>query len=910
MTTGKALNGMPYTGNPHVRFDDGEVVPAAVPRDGSSLCKRNTSFVFGVSCALWLAIVSCLVQSASAGTAFETQTGDTSVYTFGSPVGSGEEGWGNIGETTVNSNRFAFRSGTVNVKSGGYVRVNGYDTGDRAFFANWIGAGANTATLNIDGGIFWIDIGGASNDGAGVLRVGVNGGANDATVNLNSGVFRVDKYLHVGATLYSSTRACAKNVVVNISGGTAQIATLNLGASSWAAGASEGGGYADATLNLTGGTLEVAKFNFTAYHNQYFTWGGGTLKATAADIFSSTAISVNAGCTRTVSVTGNPAVFDTGNYAQTIPADIASGSGTLKLTGGNTVTLSAVPSFGLWLDGTTLVFASGLGASVTVPSITLGSGSAIVFDSDSMGQETSLTATGGFSLPDGGSVLDFVQVVGADVALCSKFISADGKTIRVMKSSSSDYIWNGGAAANWGDSYAWTFGNVAATWADGNNAIFSTANAMVTLVADASAGSAMFIEDATIAAGGGTLTVPTVSVAGGVSATIAAPISGAFEKTGAGTLIVTNRTDSATTLSDGTLAICNGASLDWSMLTLGTDATKPVTLDLAPNATLTDIPSAFYIGADPNITATVRKSGGDWSVNGTGFVVSRASGADTTFLHEGGTLTVRDYFSIGGVAGSKGLMIVSGGTVSSSSPSERLVIGARGEGSVIVTNNGTMSAAGPLLISSYGVGSLDVADGGTMTAKSLYIGGVDASCLGTANLSSGGTIELSGSVSNRLAVGRGTFNFNGGTLRASTSCTLIAAHNKLDVNVLANGGVIDNGGYAIAINKGIVGVGGITLKGAGTTTFSVDQGYAGATTVKSGTTLSAIGRTFAGPVVFESGANVLAPVVPEGEISVEVMTAASFSGAELLPKVGDKQFFVKGNRLMFGNKAGCMIMVF
>ena len=133
MTTGKALNGMPYTGNPHVRFDDGEVVPAAVPRDGSSLCKRNTSFVFGVSCALWLAIVSCLVQSASAGTAFETQTGDTSVYTFGSPVGSGEEGWGNIGETTVNSNRFAFRSGTVNVKSGGYVRVNGYDTGDRVF---------------------------------------------------------------------------------------------------------------------------------------------------------------------------------------------------------------------------------------------------------------------------------------------------------------------------------------------------------------------------------------------------------------------------------------------------------------------------------------------------------------------------------------------------------------------------------------------------------------------------------------------------------------------------------------------------------------------------------------------------------------------------------------------------------
>ena len=907
MATVKALDGKPYAGNPHGRFDEGEVVPAAVPRDGSLLCKRNTSFVFGVSCALSLAIASCLVQSALAGTAFETQNGDTAVYTFGSPVGSGEEGWGNIGETTVNSNRFAFRSGTVNVKSGGYVRVNGYDNqdSDRGKFGNWVGAGGNVATLNIDGGTFWIDIGGAGYIGEGLLRIGVNGGANDATVNLNSGVFRVDKHLYIGGTLYNGTFACAKNGVVNISGGTAQIATLNLGAPSAAAGTASGAGYADATLNLTGGTLEVAKFNFNAYHNQYFTWGDGTLKATAADVFSTT--TPLASCTRTVSVTGSPAVFDTGNYAQTIPADIASGSGTLKLTGGNTVTLSAVPSFGLWLDGTALDL-SGLGSGVTIPSIALGSGSAIVFDSDSIGQMASLTATGGFSLPDEGNVLDFVQVVGADAALCVKHLSADGKTISVMKASSSDFVWNGGVVGNWGDAYAWTSGNVATTWADGNSAVFSTANAIVTLAADTSAGSAMFMEDATIAAGGGTLTVPTVSVVNGVSATIAAPISGAFEKVGAGTLVVSNRTDSATTLSEGTLAICDGASLDWSMLTLGTDATKPVTLDLAPNATLTGIPSAFYIGADLNITATVRKSGGDWSVNGTGFVVSRASGADTTFLHEGGTLTVRDYFSIGGVAGSKGLMIVSGGTVSSLSPEERLVIGARGEGSVIVTNNGTISAAGPLLISSYGVGSLDVADGGIVTAKALHIGGSYVSSPGTVNLESGGTIELSGSVTNRIAVGRGTFNFNGGTLRAGAACTLIASHDKLDVNVLANGGVIDNGGYAIAINKGIVGAGGITLKGAGTTTFLVDQGYAGATTVKSGTTLSATGRTFAGSVVFESGANVDAPVVPEGESSVEVMTAESFTGVELLPRVGIKQFFVKGNCLMFGNASGFMLI--
>ena len=40
MTTGKALNGKPYAGNPHVRFDGGEVASAATPRRGSLLYNR------------------------------------------------------------------------------------------------------------------------------------------------------------------------------------------------------------------------------------------------------------------------------------------------------------------------------------------------------------------------------------------------------------------------------------------------------------------------------------------------------------------------------------------------------------------------------------------------------------------------------------------------------------------------------------------------------------------------------------------------------------------------------------------------------------------------------------------------------------------------------------------------------
>ena len=41
MTTGKALNVKPYAGNPHARFDEGEVASAATPRRGTLLYKTN-----------------------------------------------------------------------------------------------------------------------------------------------------------------------------------------------------------------------------------------------------------------------------------------------------------------------------------------------------------------------------------------------------------------------------------------------------------------------------------------------------------------------------------------------------------------------------------------------------------------------------------------------------------------------------------------------------------------------------------------------------------------------------------------------------------------------------------------------------------------------------------------------------
>ena len=137
-----------------------------------------------------------------------------------------------------------------------------------------------------------------------------------------------------------------------------------------------------------------------------------------------------------------------------------------------------------------------------------------------------------------------------------------------------DYTWRG-TAENWGDTDAWTKEGDPATWVEGNNAIFANANSAATLAADVSANSITFIADATVA-GTGELTVKSVSVDSGVSAAISAPISSAFEKTGAGVLTLTQGRTTATIVKEGTLKM-DGATI--ADLTLGTDGGAPVTFD-------------------------------------------------------------------------------------------------------------------------------------------------------------------------------------------------------------------------------------------------------------------------------------------------------------------------------------------
>lgn len=923
--------------------------------------KRQFGQVFLASAT---ALALALPRPVFAGAVFETlnnATDEAKVFVFGAPVNEGEIQTNNIGSAGSCANgRFAFRAGTVNVRAGGYVRVNGFeDAPNVGGTGSWLGANSGIATLNIDGGTFWMDVSGASNSGRGMLRVAVNGGANAARLNLNSGVLRIDNYLHIGGTQWNSTAACAKDGEVNIRGGTAKIATLNLGASGDKGAATSVGGFAHATLNLAGGILEVAKFNFNAGHSQLFTWGAGTVKATAANVFSATTPA--SGCTRTVNVTGNPAVFDTGSFAQTIPAAITNGTGTLKLTGGNTVTLSAAPSFGLWLDGTTLVPAGGAlsvpasgtfafsGDATVDGSLVLGSGARIVCHVNDFLQRTAgtLTVTGGFTLPQGvGSVLDLVTVSGG-AAVYEKSLSADGKTITVSKSGGSDFTWNGGTAANWGDQGAWLSGGAAADWADGSHALFATPDATVTLGGnDVSAASVAFNSD-TVVNGTSSIAAPVVYVASVASATVGAQTSGTLEKVGGGTLTLGSSRTAATTLTEGTLVMGNGTSLDWSNFVLGTDATRPVTLCLEPTATLANIPNSgtWIIGSVENGSVTVHKKGGDWTLpTGAYAAIGRVAGVKVAIYHEGGTWTLNDYFTIGSGASAQyhaesAYFEISGGTVRNLNDQEntwRTIIGGYGEATCVVTNTGSLVLSGHLTIgyNNGSVGNLKVVGGGTATIGGHIKFGWDANVCGSGMLevSDGGVVNLGGDViiyckSNSAVTSaislksggvlstprvycrygdanRAKLNFDGGTFRKSSADGNVfpangSSDSAIDVAIGDNGGTIDNNGLSIGIPRTITGTGGLRLTGSGKTTISADQSYAGATTVASNTTLSvAKGCTFAGAVSLENGSTLDIAPCEAGEVP---FTAAALT----LPAGGKAALTLNGGSFPLGTYAIC-----
>ena len=142
MATGKALNGKPYAGNPHVRFDEGEVAPAATPRRGSLLYSfEDIAAVLGQAFGMELKVVqnTTVFEVASDDGSTKVQvllqnTGERNLVLMSADLGEAPpEGREKLFQTMLEANNMF--SGTVGSTlaldaASGNARLQRYVSGD------------------------------------------------------------------------------------------------------------------------------------------------------------------------------------------------------------------------------------------------------------------------------------------------------------------------------------------------------------------------------------------------------------------------------------------------------------------------------------------------------------------------------------------------------------------------------------------------------------------------------------------------------------------------------------------------------------------------------------------------------------------------------------------------------------
>jgi autotransporter-associated beta strand protein len=223
-----------------------------------------------------------------------------------------------------------------------------------------------------------------------------------------------------------------------------------------------------------------------------------------------------------------------------------------------------------------------------------------------------------------------------------------------------------------------------------------------------------------------------------------------------------------------------------------------------------------------------------------------------------GTLTTIARLNTATVANSTGIVNQVGGTLNVGQQFQ----GANGanpnEQSRVNISGGVMNiggGTGQFYDARRGIGTLTVSGTGALNCGVLDVSrSIVSGTIGVVNLD-GGTITASRvgtATANQTAASTGstaTFNFNGGTLRASgNSGTFFQGSTVLPIIpivsiVKAGGAKIDDGGFAISIleplqhdaSLGVTLDGGLTKLGAGTVTLTASNVFTGPTVVSNGT---------------------------------------------------------------------------
>ena len=706
---------------------------------------------------------------------------------------------------------------------------------------------SNSSTLQINSGTYSF----------GHLQIGITSGKT-ATLVVNGGTVKaVDTYTRIGTSggsgvltvksggSYDNTSAGNQNFTLGQDSGSS--GTLNV-----QGGNVKVGGYVtlnyhssakESHVNVTdGGVLEVNQIylNNQGTSGGTFTIDGGTLKAIGSNSDYFTRF-LPAGSGFNVYIGANAATIDANGHDIVISAslqDKSGDAGAVQFMGASVITLTGTPSY---TGGTTV-------EAGTVLSLTAAAKVALVANSVSVEIPEAGVADGTtvLEINDGNGAftqaeVDAMAITGTGASRYGLALADNGTKVVIADTLAGEYVWNDGdSGASWRASGKWSKNDVAGDWYDSTAAAFENAGDAATVDSAVTAASVEFRANATVT-GTAALTVPSVTVASGVSASISVPVAGPLEKSGAGTLTLSqSRTGVATVLSEGTLAMSGTASLDWSQFTFGTDAEKPVALHMGANATIANIPQNWRVGNVEGLTSTFVKDGGDLTVGN--IYLSDKMGAETSFAHNGGLLSVGGCIDIGSL--SEAHFEIAGGMVTNTT--NYIHMSPNGSPADMTVRTGAkygMSANSlGIIVSGRSHGTLNVSGGDVFANGPLnlcYRGG-DA----TVNVTDGGIlafdkVQYNGGDESDPKGGTAVISIDGGTIRANASDdAFIPGENNLTVTVGANGGTLDANGKNVTVAKAIGGTGGMTYKGGGTVVLSAMPTYSGVTTVEVGTTLS------------------------------------------------------------------------
>ncbi|WP_035609549.1 autotransporter-associated beta strand repeat-containing protein [Haloferula sp. BvORR071] len=523
----------------------------------------------------------------------------------------------------------------------------------------------------------------------------------------------------------------------------------------------------------------------------------------------------------------NPGTNVLANGSIVAPGAFRVEQGGLVLSGGGTQVNTVTGEF--WIGSTTA-----FGAAVTLNNTTLNTNTwlSVGRGNGSTGLVSSFTATGS-TITTGNISLGYANAVAGHLATSAVTLNNSSFTTGTTYVSES-----AGSTANLTlNSSSFTAGQMIVGRLSGSNGTMtmngaSTASSTeLTIGQDATSLGAMIIDGTSTFTTNNRLLLGNVAGANG-SLTIQG--NGVFNRTGGYLSIGTNGVGTVTVKGNGQFL---NTSSDFNVSDVGV---SQGTLNLQDSG-LANSSGTVFIGKNTGTTGTVNQTGG--------------------------TFNAASWISIGRYTGATGVVNISAGAFNQNGTGQALFVAEEGTGTLNVSGTGAVNVNGVALNVSTinganaGTGVVNL-DGGTITAKQVTEAG------------GGG--------------GNGTFNFNGGLLKAGTgaNATFISGLNA--ANVKANGAKIDSNGQTIAITQVLLdgtGGGGLTKSGTGTLQLNAANTYTGTTTVSAGS-LGGTGSV-AGPLAVSAGAAV-APGVTVGTFTAGATTIAGSYTCDVDGATADK----------------------